>query len=276
MWKPLALAIAALLLVVVGGGWWHGAKMRAARKIVLPTYVDPPEGPRAPSTDAWPFRVGWSRRAEVDAWIGKQALRCEDRSVATIMRAYREQQLAAHEAKLARGETDAISTASLKRPSPKEQIPQVRLACDAVAASQLGADAPRYAPRGRLLFVFDDRDKPVRSVSFDRIFPPADGSAVALDWLDRKAKWTAKFGAPPHIDGREPTGDAPLHRYEQVKATWRFVDLEVNLTAMGTGVLGISVSETVEVPMPVRADAPQRHAAASSSSQAAAAVLASQ
>lgn len=268
MWKRLALAIAALLLAVFGVGWWHGAKMRAARKIVLPTYVEAPEGPRAPSTDAWPFRVGWSRRAEVDVWIGKQALHCEDRSVATIMRQYREQQLAVHEAKLARGEPDAISTASLKRPSPKEQIPQVRLACDAVAASQLGPDAPRYATRGRLLFVFDDRDEPVRSVSFDRIFAPSDASAVALDWIDRKARWTAKFGAPPHVEGREPTGDAPLRRYEQVKATWRFVDLEVNLTAMGTGVLGISVSETIEVPMPVRADAPQRHAVSSSSSVA--------
>jgi hypothetical protein len=245
-----AAAVAALAGLTWGG--FYAARWREARRdaTILPAFRDPGPGPRAPSSAAFGMTIGRSSLDEVKAVAGRLGLTCPDTGMRTMLR----QQRAAKKAELEQRKRDGLSVdgvsgASLvNRVSPMERNPQVRLRCDEVKAPVLpGRQRPPSV--GRLLLVFDSPELPLRHASFQQTFLDPNDAVAELDAA--AAAHTTTFGPPtkrPKVQG--VPWMAPIE-YE-----WAFADLLVKVSALNFGARGVSVTETIEVPLPVRPDAP--------------------
>jgi hypothetical protein len=238
--------------VVLGYGLY---RMQARRNLkdVLPAFSEPGPGPRAPSARALGFALGESTLDSVRARLTAAGLDCPDTSMRALMQQAREQTRREMEARQARGEDpDAVSGASrVSYRSPKEANPQVRLACGDVASDALG-DANREPSRGRLLLIFDSPRHPLRHVSYERTYPATAVAAAIADLDSTRRRLGVTFGRSEDV----PTAELPwLSPRETV---WRFADLEAKASAINWGPRGVVVSEIVEVPWPVRADAAAR------------------
>jgi hypothetical protein len=100
--------------------------------------------------------------------------------------------------------------------------------------------------------VFDGPAQPLRHASFERTFSAA--SAARRD-LDLTMSHLAQRLGPPTRSANAASADLPW--LTPVEYEWSFADLRAVITAINYGGRrGIVVSETVEVPWPVRADAP--------------------
>ena len=258
--RKIVLVLSAALGVpalVIGYGL-HRMHERRTIRDVLPTFSEPAQGPRAPSARALGFVVGSSTLEQVRARLYAAGLDCPDTSMRALMQQSRDQTRAEMQARKARGEDpDAVSGASrVDYRSPKEANPQVRLSCGEVSSSQLG-DAERTASRGRLLLVFDSPRHPLRHVSFERTHPATQVSAALADLDGTRSRLSSQFAAT--ASGLEPTSELPW--LSPRETAWRFSDLHARVTAINYGPRGVVVSEIVEVPWPVRADAPARTSA---------------
>lgn len=252
--------IVAPLLVGLGGAgsWW--ARQRAADQVVLPEFKDLPPGPRAPVVPAFGLMVGRSTLAEVEAYAKAHGLNCHDTSARALMKAMRQKKKEEKAAAEARGEeVDTVSKASSGKKSPMEQNPQVRLSCEGTQSERL-PDRARAPGEGRVLFIFDSPTHPLRHVSYRRLHRSL---ADAFRDAEETYGWaTGRLGAPPEATRSFPTpaeGDdltALVPGYEPFNYRWAWADLAVSVTLTNFGKRGIDVYEAVEVPWPIRADAP--------------------
>lgn len=211
------------------------------------------EGPRAPTSDVFGARIGAAKVADVEALVAARGLTCKDTSIRAMMAAKRE----AEAKKRAEGGEDAVSSASwMKKKSKREENPQVRFACPTVKAEQVG-DRLRPPSQGRLLFVFDSDEHPLRHASYQRSH--RSHAAALADFEDAVQAMTAIFGEPSERRGELPVADAkgqvtfPQGRNLEVR--WTFADLLVRVTAIHFG-QKVTVGERIEVPHGVRPDAP--------------------
>lgn len=246
--------IGACALALPVAGYGLARQRRAPLADQLPQFTEPGVGPRAPTTTLFGFQIGRTSLDQVKQRAAQQGWTCQDTSMRALMQAAREQKRREYQERKARGENvDAISGASaLNRRSPKEANPQVRLSCDGVPGQALPQE-PRPGSRGRLLFVFDSPKHPLRHLSFDRTYPPALTASAEQDRTASEAALQARFGAAA-VQAASPR----LQWLSPVETEWRFADLTARVTAVNYGARGVVVSELVEVPWPVRADAPAR------------------
>jgi len=156
------------------------------------------EGGRPLDGRVFGFEIGSSTLADVQAATGRLGFACADRSMSVIMAEARADMRAARSARGA----DAVSHAS-ERARRRAPSPQVRWACDRVPAERLDLD---LAPgTGRLLFVFDAADRPLRQVSFQRTH--RDRGGAWRDFQAAEARFTRRFGAPTLMDGAASAGE---------------------------------------------------------------------
>ncbi len=216
-------------------------------------FRDPDPGPRAPEAAAFGAEIGRSSYADVKAYVEAKGFTCKDTSIRAMMEAKRE---AEREKQAEKGE-DAVSSASwMKKKSKREKNPQVRFSCPSVNSDTIG-DRERVKSRGRLLFVFDNDELPLRHVSYQRSH---DNHAAALDDYEDSVKaMTARFGEPTATRGEVPERDAdgkvlfPPSRSLELR--WDFSDLTMKVTAIHFG-RKVTVGERIEVPHGIRPDAP--------------------
>ena len=254
--SSLRLSITAAVVVAVGAGlawgrWSYGLMRQAALEAsFLPHYRDPPPGKRAPSALAFGNEVGKSSLDEVRTWARRLGLDCPDTSVRAMLRRARAERRLAQESAHAGPSTDAVSGASgsSDRRSPREYNPQVRLSCSRASAATFSGE--RRPPQlGRLLFVFDSAAHPLRHASFQRIV--VDPRLALREFEAAARSFERTYGRPsvrPQVAG--------LPRLTPVAYQWTFSDLVVRVTALNFGAKGTSLSEIVEVPLPLRPDAP--------------------
>jgi hypothetical protein len=255
---PVLLLIPAGVCAAVAAHALHRMHGRRALVDVLPAFTEAGPGPRAPSTRALGFALGDSGLDGVRARLAAAGLSCPDTSMRALMREARERTRREMAVRKARGEDpDAVSGASgVDRPSPKEANPQVRLACAEVAPGALGLPELAAIPvRGRLLLVFDSPRHPLRHASFERSYPAGELAAALADLNDTRRRHAAVFGAPA---GAAAGDTRELPWLSPAETAWRFADLHAKVSAIDWGPRGIVVSEIVEVPWPVRADAARR------------------
>jgi len=254
------LLLGALLVTVViplGAGAVRGMlRSRGELKDVLPAFIDPPPGRRAPRVNAFGLTVGKSTLTEVQRVVAKAGLDCPDTSMRALMQKMRAEKKREIEERKARGQdVDGISGAStVDKRSPKEANPQVRLACSDVPSSVL-SDRPRPASAGRLLLVFDSPKHPLRHVSFERIFGAGSESDAVADLQDAARALDLTLGPASSESPRDIDGLTALAWLSPAEAEWRYSDLNVRVSAINYGPRGTVVSEIVEIPWPVRADA---------------------
>src|SRR5690606_15838086 len=120
-------------------------------------------------------------------------------------------------------------------------------------------DRPRPPSEGRLLFVFDSADHPLRHISYQRT--SKDAAAGLADYRDALAYYTAVYGPPTRTPTRElPAPDehgvVELPPATNFETAWDFSDLLVKVSILRYDSL-ISVGERVEVPPGIRPDAPR-------------------
>jgi hypothetical protein len=164
---------------------------------------------------------------------------------------------------------DAVTGASsLWHKTKREKNPQLRLSYENTPAATL-SDTQRTPSKGRLLLVFDSPDHSLRHVSYQRTM--SDSAAVARDLLARAASLGRSFapgGAPsrdwPKLQRLVAAVDAggpppPLPLLTPFTMEWRFPAGKVRSSAIRYEGRGTVVSETIEVPWPIRAAAAARH-----------------
>ena len=256
MSRAKRVGLVAGLALVIGAGWVGGrAWSKRTRELppletVLPAFEQPDlRLARAPSTTALGVAVGVVTLEGLLSELEQRALDCDDTGIRASVERLREHK----REQLARADDpDAVSGASiLHRRSKKERNPQIRLACSVDSLARI--EASRAGVAGRALFVFDSPEYPLRHASLRRSYQ--SGEAAALDLRDTLARFQAIYGEPSSQRGTIPlAGDAPA-RLEPIRLQWRYADLLVEVSATQFGKL-ISVDERVEVPWPIRADAP--------------------
>jgi len=227
----------------------------------LPSFSEPGEGARAPDNQGFHVRLGETRLPEVQALTARFGPKCANRSIRAVMKAARESK--AREvlaAKTAGQSVDTVTGASvLMYWSPREKTPQVRWSCEDIDMNALG-DRPRPSfDQSRLLYVFDSEALPVRHASLQRSWPKAR-VALAVDDVRRSlAALKARFGQPTNQRGELPApGTSPeIPPMRNFLWEWKYADLQVKLNAVNLP-KGLVISEDVEVPVPVRPDAPAR------------------
>jgi hypothetical protein len=250
--------LAGVVAAAVAVGWagWSYRRMRdvAMQARFLPSFKDPPPGPRAPASDAFGVRVGGSTLEEVQRHVIQLGVPCPDTSVRALMAESRAAREREREERKRKGlPVDAVSGATGGR-STKELNPQVRLSCEGVTARQL-TDRARGTSTGRLLFVFDSARHPLRHTSYQRTLP--DPAAARPELEAAVAAFTARFGPPTHTPSGANAQEIPW--LVPLDYEWRFADLTARVSALNFGgTRGIALTELVEVPLPLRPDAPTR------------------
>jgi hypothetical protein len=255
VWVGLAGVVAGFVLGAVAYRW----KKHAAAKYVPPVFTEPGPGPRAPASEWLGVRVGVTPSGGVQFTTGSWALSCADKGMRAMMTELRDKKREEIARAEARGAPDTVSGASiLTRRTARDDNPQVRWNCDRVPSSAL-RDRTRPLSSGRLLFVFDDARAPVRHASYQRSH--REWSNAVADFNDALRAVSERFGRPAGKGAESATEvsiDSPLPKYGRQQAEWRFSDLVATVSVANLGASGYSVSEAVEVPWPVRADAPAR------------------
>lgn len=221
-------------------------------------FKDPPPGARAPVTRAFHLELGQAMFPDAEALTKRLGLVCGDTSIRAMMDARRVAERKRIDEAKARGE-DAVTAASwLNRKSKREANPQIRYSCVKTDSDKLG-DRVRPPTQGRLLFVFDSAEHPLRHASFQRT--GKDTRAAILDYEDAVAYYTGVYGPAHKTPDRElPKPDAqgavelpPATNFEH---EWNYSDLTIRVGILRFNDM-ITVGERVEVPHGIRPDAPR-------------------
>jgi hypothetical protein len=221
-------------------------------------FKDPPAGERAPVTRAFHLELGQAKFPDAEALTRRLGLVCGDTSIRAMMDARRVAERKRIEEAKARGE-DAVTAASwLNRKSKREANPQIRYSCVKTDSAALG-DRVRPPTQGRLLFVFDSADYPLRHASYQRT--GKDTRAAILDFDDAVAYYTGVYGPAhktpdrelPRPDDRGVVELPPATNYEY---EWNYADLTVRVGILRFNDM-ITVGERIEVPHGIRPDAPR-------------------
>ncbi len=252
--KKVALGVFSVLVLGAVIARSYYARARAPRVIedVLPVFSELPAGPRAPKSELLGARVGFTTFAEIETFGKTHDMLCKDTSARALMRAAREKKKAETEKKKAEG-VDVTSSASSKKVSPMEQNPQVRWSCEGTVSSAIG-DRTRVPATGRVLYIFDSAKHPLRHVSYRRVH--RDHAQARADLLDSIAAVKALYGEPQQTSGTLPEEGAEFQKYEPYKLEWKFTDVALTVSGLSFGERGVDIYEAIEVPLPVRSDAP--------------------
>jgi hypothetical protein len=253
--RRVAIAVGSVFglgLLTVAGGWAWSKRPRELPPLetVLPEFEEPNASvPRAPIHVAFGVEIGAIQVEDLMPTLRERGLECDDTSVRAAvekLREYKRTQLAEAD------DPDAVSGASiLYKRSKKETNPQVRLACDDANLSVLEPGRPSV--EGRALFIFDSPEHPLRHVSIRRTYTQSE--AAMLDLREAVARYERDYGEPHSRRGEIPAvGSAPA-KPGPVRLEWRYADLFVEISSNSFGKM-ISIDERVEVPWPIRADAP--------------------
>jgi hypothetical protein len=262
LYRALAGSGVAVAIGTLGLVYFHH-RARAASRYEPLVFVDPPPGPRAPSAELLGARVGTSHFGDVKAFTAAWGVACADRSVRTLMAEIRDKKRVQIQEAKERGTPDAVTGASiLTHRTARDDNPQVRLSCEEASSSRL-ADRARVPSTGRVLYVFDDEHAPLRHASYQRNHP---GWETALsDFTTTRDALSARFGKARESQTGTATGGAsasaasaaePVPKYGRRVAEFRYSDLVATVTVANLGGRGYSVGETLEVPLPVRVNAP--------------------
>lgn len=243
---------AAVIALGLLGGWAWSKRSRELPPLetALPEFEErDPNLPRAPSHEAFGVAIGEAMLEPLLTELRSRGLACDDTGVrASIekLREHKRKQLAEAE------DPDAVTGASiLHKRSKKERNPQIRLSCELDSLTELEPDRPRVS--GRALFVFDSPELPLRHASLRRTYQTSE--AAMLDVRETAARLQGIYGEPTSTRGSIPDpGDAPP-KPEPIRMQWRYGDLLVEVSATSFGKM-VSVDERIEVPFPVRPDAP--------------------
>lgn len=220
-------------------------------------FKDPPAGARAPLYNAFGVTLGTSEFPAVADMVRDHGLDCGDTSIRAMMDRRREKEQKRVDAARSKGE-DAVTSASwMNRRSKREANPQVRFSCPKISAEQLG-DRPREPSTGRLLYVFDSVDHPVRHASYQRTHQ--DHASALADFKDTVDALTKAYGPPTRpLKGDLPTPDktgaVEFPSAVNFEVSWEYTDLLVRTNILRYGKL-VTVGERVEVPHGLRPDAP--------------------
>ena len=248
--RHLALA---LLLAFAGGSGYATHRFRRMVDAQIPKFVPLPEGPRAPSASALGFPLGRMTFPAAEAWAKEKGVACRDKGMAALMREGIAAQIAAQRAA---GEW-ALTTRAYGFLNPHGRNPQIRYSCEDLPSTVL-TDRPRTPSTGRVLFVFDAVGLPLRHVSFMRTHQALDQARADLQ--ETVAAFTAQLGEPTQLPTLSaPLAGSPSQEFEVLRPTtfqWRFADVVAEVTLLNTGTRGFNITEQVEVPWPVRSDAP--------------------
>lgn len=259
-WQKIAAGVGGVVVVLATAAYgYHQHRMANRMKLVdeLPVFVDPAPGPRAPDTRGLSWRLGTTGLPALEKDLAGRAWNCRDTSIRALMNQAREAKRRELQVAEASGAgADSVSGASMiYRRSPKERNPQVRLSCEDIEAATLG-DRTRAGSRGRLLFVFDSPRHPLRHVSYARSFSALDDATALQEFMAAAKALTARFGPPREQPPAEPS--LPLPLYKPHAYAWKYADLQASVRLMNMGDGRLNLEETVEVPWPVRAEAPGR------------------
>ena len=257
-WQKVVAGVVGTSALLFGAAYgYHRYRMARMMRLVdeLPVFSEPAHGAKAPTARAFGFTVGSSSLRDVKAALLTEKLDCHDSSIRALMDLARTQKRQEIEAAKASGAgVDSVSGASMiYRRSPKERNPQVRLSCAQIAASNLH-DHARAQSTGRLLLVFDSPKHPLRHASYARSFNGAEELLAASEFKAALDAMTSSFG-PATVEVPE-TVQTPLPLYKSYMSTWTFTDLKASVRLMNMGDGRLSLDETIEVPWPVRSDAP--------------------
>ena len=254
----LWVGLTAVAVGIVLGAVAYRLRKHAAARYVPPVFVEPGPGPRAPATEWLGARVGFSHLDSVKSTTAAWSLACSDRGMRAMMAELRDKKRDEVARAEARGAPDTVTGASiLKRRTARDDNPQIRWNCNETSSSAL-RDRTRPSSSGRLLFVFDDDHAPLRHASYQRNH--GDWASALGDFRDAVGALSARYGRPT-AKGTGPgdlTAESPLPKFGRSEAEWRFSDVVATVSIANLGGHGFSVSELVEVPWPVRADAPAR------------------
>lgn len=207
----------------------------------------PGAGPRAPFKGALGVQVAGMTLAGAKAHTARLGLECRDLGMKASKERIKARIAAEAKAQPEQPTTDATSSASKKKGGGAGN-PQVRWACSKVPTLAL-ADRTRPDATGRLLFVFDDPDTPLRHVSLSHSM--ADHAAALKDVQAAVAFYTATFGEPTKQPSDLPKPDAEgkvvFQKLMPYNYTWAFADFEISLRAMSPGG-SVNVQEGGAVP----------------------------
>ena len=256
MLKKILIAAVALVVVGVGGAYgFHLWMVWDRTRDVLPEFHEPGPGPRAPMHSFLGVDIGTSTVADVAALWGAKGADCKDSSIRALMESKRQDVHKKMADAKAKGEDpDGVTGASLANyHSKKERNPQVRLACK-VAPS---AFSDRDRVEGDVLYwliIFDSKDLPARHTSVQRAF--TDAAPAANEYRSAVDAFTKVLGPPTSVKETPPRDGVVLAPGAMLRSTWNFADLTAEVSAMHLN--SIRVMERMEVPWPVRPDAPAR------------------
>ncbi|MCB9638388.1 MAG: hypothetical protein H6727_05690 [Myxococcales bacterium] len=265
-----------LLVALLGGGAvfsWYGMRgyrawkrRQAMNKPWVHKFQEPNQKlPKAPHFTVWGLSLGMSHFAQAKALTKKLGLRCRDNSIRGVMRRRRAERIAKLKAQ---GKVDGISGASWNRPSPRERNPMIRWNCDKVPTEKIRDIDRPIGVFGRLLFVFDSVRYPLRHLSYQYDASPAK---AVLAFRRATEHYQKLLGMPPQAKDDRPIFSASskptnpsntgvnslkmIRKYDRFLREWRFAGIRVKLTLRSFG-RWMNVSEIVEIPWPVRPDAP--------------------
>jgi hypothetical protein len=250
--RKIALSFGATIVVLVAAAGGVRAYMVWKQgQDELPTFIDVPEGPRAPNHAFLGLEVGKSTVEEAEVLYRGLGVECGQSSFRALMESKRKQTIKAMEAaKAAGGDPDAVSGASLVNyRSKKERNPQVRLACEHVPLASFKDRERASGDDLYWLIIFDSPKHPLRHTSISRRLK--DTAFAEEEWRDAVEAMTRKFGAPTTLRAPGDKPGIPFGPGTVYTASWKFADLEAEVKALRIGD-DIRFSETVEVPWPVR------------------------
>lgn len=249
--------MAAAILCSAGFGYGR-YRVYLMNQDVLPEFVEPKTGPRTAVTNFLGVEIGHTSLENLQSDVlVPGGWDCSDRSArAMLQEARRNKQAEIERVKAAGGDVDTVSGASLaNRRSPRERNPQVRMSCENTNAQSLPGSG-RVESVGRLLYVFDSPNHPVRHASFERVH--SEKTTALADFRATIDAVTATYGPPIATTAPVPKDPDALPWLEPLRVSWRWSDLEVSVTLLNFGgPRGIRVGEVAEVPWPVRANAPR-------------------
>lgn len=229
--------------------------LRPRPEPILPAMTEPGPGPRGPDNHLLGVEIGRTSFEDIQAFVQARKVDCRDTSAKALMKNMRAKKMKEREAKIAAGEAvDAISKASSKKKSPMERNPQIRFSCEHTAAQRL--DGREGQVQGRALFVFDSDDHPLRHASFRRLHKEV--SSGVQDARRTLAAFEARFGPAHEVTYALPPEGQNLETWRPYEMSWRWADLEAKVSVVDYGKRGFNVFESLQVPLPIRPDAPVR------------------
>ena len=226
----------AALVLLVAAAITLTVKWRALVARQQFTFIDVPEGKRAPSSEAFGFQVGTTTLAEVQQRTSAKGFTCRDDGMSQLVKRGVSQMV---EEKSQKGES-TIAYRLYGWLNPHGQNPQVRWACEEVPAEALD----RQGPAGRLLFVFDAPDVPLRHVSFAQSYEAKDDAV--REFINTGIAMGAVFAPDGPLP--KPPSSEPLKPHE---VSYTFSDRQAKVAFVDLG-RAVTLTESLEVPFPVR------------------------